>query len=70
MGEAARQELDGTGIRVTLIEPGMVDTPFFDNRPTDALADEDIARAVLFALSQPAHVDVNEILVRPTAQSG
>jgi NADP-dependent 3-hydroxy acid dehydrogenase YdfG len=70
MGEAARQELDGTGIRVTLIEPGMVDTPFFDNRPTHALADEDVARAVLFALSQPPHVDVNEILVRPTAQSG
>ena len=33
MGEAARQELDGTGVRVTLIEPGMVDTPFFDNPP-------------------------------------
>jgi NADP-dependent 3-hydroxy acid dehydrogenase YdfG len=70
MGEAARQDLDGTGIRVTLIEPGMVDTPFFENRPTNALHDDDIARAVLFALSQPPHVDVNEILVRPTAQSG
>ena len=33
MGEALRQEVDGSGIRVTLIEPGMVDTPFFDNRP-------------------------------------
>jgi NADP-dependent 3-hydroxy acid dehydrogenase YdfG len=33
MGEAARQELNGTGVRVTLIEPGMVDTPFFDNKP-------------------------------------
>ena len=31
MGETARQELNGTGVRVTLIEPGMVDTPFFDN---------------------------------------
>jgi NADP-dependent 3-hydroxy acid dehydrogenase YdfG len=70
MGEAARQDLDGTGIRVTLIEPGMVDTPFFENRPTDALHDDDIARAVLFALSQPPHVNVNEILVRPTAQRG
>ena len=37
MGEAARQELDGTGVRVTVIEPGMVDTPFFDQRPSDAL---------------------------------
>jgi NADP-dependent 3-hydroxy acid dehydrogenase YdfG len=70
MAEAARQDLNGTGVRVTSIEPGMTDTPFFDQPPTDALADDDIARAVMFALSQPAHVDVNEILVRPVAQAG
>ena len=70
LGESARQELNGTGVRVTLIEPGMVDTPFFSNRPTDALQADDIARAVMFAVSQPSHVDVNEILVRPTAQAG
>jgi NADP-dependent 3-hydroxy acid dehydrogenase YdfG len=70
MGEAARQDLQGTGIRVTLIEPGITDTPFFDNRPTEALEDEDIARAVMYAVSQPPHVDVNEVLVRPTAQQG
>jgi NADP-dependent 3-hydroxy acid dehydrogenase YdfG len=70
MGEAARQDLHGTGIRVTLIEPGMTDTPFFDERPKEALQDDDIARAVLYAVSQPAHVNVNEILVRPTAQAG
>jgi NADP-dependent 3-hydroxy acid dehydrogenase YdfG len=70
MGEAARQDLHGTGIRVTLIEPGMTDTPFFDNRPSDALEDDDIARAVIYAVSQPPHVDVNEILIRPTAQQG
>lgn len=70
MGEAARLELNGTGVRVTLIEPGQVDTPFFERRPTDALRAEDVARAVMFAVSQPAHVDVNEILVRPTAQEG
>jgi NADP-dependent 3-hydroxy acid dehydrogenase YdfG len=69
MGEAARLELDGTGVRVTLIEPGMVDTPFFDNPVTDALEPDDVARAVLYAVSQPPHVDVNEILIRPTAQS-
>ncbi len=68
MGEAARQELNDTGVRVTLIEPGMVDTPFFENRPSEALEPEDIARTVMFAISQPPHVDVNEILVRPTAQ--
>jgi NADP-dependent 3-hydroxy acid dehydrogenase YdfG len=54
---------------VTLIEPGMTDTPFFDNRPGEwALRDDDIARAVLFALDQPPGVDVNEILIRPTSQ--
>jgi NADP-dependent 3-hydroxy acid dehydrogenase YdfG len=70
MGESARQELNGSGVRVTLIEPGMVDTPFFSNRPTDALHPDDIARAIMFAVSQPDHVDVNEILIRPTAQDG
>jgi NADP-dependent 3-hydroxy acid dehydrogenase YdfG len=70
MGESARQELNGTGVRVTVIEPGVVDTPFFDNRPTGALEADDIARAVMYAVSQPPHVDVNEILVRPTSQDG
>ena len=69
MGEAARLELDGTGVRVTLIEPGMVDTPFFDEPVSHALESDDIARAVMYAVSQPPHVDVNEILVRPTSQS-
>jgi NADP-dependent 3-hydroxy acid dehydrogenase YdfG len=69
MGEAARQELDGTGVRVTLIEPGMVATPFFDNPVSNGLEADDVARAVIFAVSQPPHVDVSEILVRPTAQS-
>lgn len=70
MGEAARQELNGTGVRVTLVEPGMVATPFFDRPVSNALQADDIARAVMFAVSQPPHVDVNEILVRPTAQEG
>lgn len=66
IGYGLREELRGSGIRVTLIEPGMVDTPFFDQKPEHALVDDDIARAVIYAVSQPAHVDVNEILVRPT----
>jgi NADP-dependent 3-hydroxy acid dehydrogenase YdfG len=71
MGEAARQDFNDTGVRVTLIEPGMVDTPFFDTPPKiDALEPDDIARAVLYALQQPPHVDVNELLIRPTAQPG
>jgi NADP-dependent 3-hydroxy acid dehydrogenase YdfG len=69
MGESLRLEVDGTGVRVTLIEPGMVDTPFFDNPPQGALEADDIARAVMFAVSQPPHVDVNEMLIRPTSQS-
>ncbi|AWN16279.1 SDR family oxidoreductase [Salinisphaera sp. LB1] len=66
IGYGVREELRGTGVRTTLIEPGMVDTPFFDDRPEHALSDRDIAASVMYALSQPAHVDVNEILVRPT----
>ncbi len=75
IGESLRAELrqmhDNHDIRVTLIEPGMVDTPFFDNRPGEwALQDEDIAKAVLYALEQRPGVDVNEILIRPTSQPG
>jgi NADP-dependent 3-hydroxy acid dehydrogenase YdfG len=69
MGESARQDFNGTGVRVTLIEPGMVDTPFFDDPPSiEALQADDIARAVMFAVGQPPHMDVNEILIRPTDQ--
>jgi NADP-dependent 3-hydroxy acid dehydrogenase YdfG len=73
IGESLRQELrfmhENFSIRVTLIEPGMVDTPFFDNPVSNALEPDDIARAVMFAVTQPAHVDVNEILVRPVHQA-
>jgi NADP-dependent 3-hydroxy acid dehydrogenase YdfG len=69
MGEAVRADLNDSGVRVTVIEPGMVDTPFFDNGAgPGALQPDDIARAVMYAVSQPPHVDVNEILIRPTAQ--
>lgn len=73
IGEALRQELRGRDdqnrIKVTLIEPGMVDTDFFENRPGDtALSDEDIAAAVRFAIEQPEGVDLNEILIRPISQ--
>jgi len=68
MGESLRAEVADTPMRVTLIEPGMVDTPFFDEPKEGALQADDIARAVMFALSQPPHVDVNEILVRPVNQ--
>ena len=68
MGEAARQELNGTGVRVTLIEPGQVETPFFERPGEGRLVADDIARAVMYAVTQPPHVDVNEMLIRPVAQ--
>jgi len=72
MGESLRSELrqmhQNHSIKVTLIEPGMVDTEFFDQKPSNALSDTDIANACLYALSQPDGVDLNEILVRPPVQ--
>ena len=69
MAEALRQDLNDTGVRVTSIEPGMVDTPFFERGAGEgALRADDIARAVMYAVSQPPHVDVNEMLIRPTSQ--
>ncbi len=68
IGEGLRQEVAETPIKMTLIEPGMVDTPFFDNPVSGGLQAEDIARAVMYAVDEPAHVDVNEILIRPINQ--
>ena len=68
MSENLRQEVADTNIKVTLIEPGAVDTPFFEQTPEHHLEPDDIARAVMFAMTQPPHVDVNEILVRPVHQ--
>lgn len=81
--EALRQELvqDKTGVRTTLIEPGAVDTELQSHlRPevhegfkqtfseVTLLTADDIAEAILFAVSRPAYVNVNEILIRPTGQ--
>jgi NADP-dependent 3-hydroxy acid dehydrogenase YdfG len=65
MAQSARSELEGSGVRVTLIEPGMVDTPFFDDRPTGALSADDIARSIMYAVSQPPTVEVADVVVRP-----
>ncbi len=70
MAQAARGELDdNSGVRVTLIEPGMVATPFFENDVSQwALPPEAIADAVMYAVSQPKTVDVSDIMVRPILQ--
>ena len=70
MAEAVRADLNGTGVRTTLIEPGAVETPFFDEPREGRLDPDDVARAVMYAVGQPPHVDVNDVLVRPVAQKG
>lgn len=80
--EGLRQELSvRKGIRVTCIEPGVVDTEltstitdeslkgFVDGaKKMESLRSEDIAEAVIYAVTAPAHVNINEILIRPTTQ--
>lgn len=70
MAQAARQELDdNSGVRVTLIEPGMVATPFFENDVSQwALDPGDVADAVMYAVSRPKTVDVSDIMIRPILQ--
>jgi NADP-dependent 3-hydroxy acid dehydrogenase YdfG len=80
--ESLRQEAVALGVRVTLVEPGAVATELAGhNRPEirdqiaqrftglTPLAAGDIAQAVLYAISQPANVSVNEVLVRPSGQA-
>lgn len=81
--EALRQEALHSNIRVTCVEPGFVDTELqghnenpavveglekFRAEIGDTLTAEDIAKAILYAVTQPEHVNVNEVLVRPTGQ--
>jgi NADP-dependent 3-hydroxy acid dehydrogenase YdfG len=81
--ESLRQEGVAIGVRVTLIEPGAVSTELAShNRPeireqiakrfgdVERLTAEDIAAAVLYAIGQPKHVSINEVLVRPSGQLG
>jgi NADP-dependent 3-hydroxy acid dehydrogenase YdfG len=68
MGECVRAELDGSGVRVTTVEPGTVDTPYFETPPEVALDPADVAEAVMFAISRPAGVDFSSLFLRPTDQ--
>jgi NADP-dependent 3-hydroxy acid dehydrogenase YdfG len=82
--ESLRQEGVHINVRVTIIEPGMVETELADHTTSEMakaaidqmrkemkapLAAQDIAESIFYAVSQPSHVSVNEILVRPTEQS-
>ena len=81
LSEGLRQEA-GDKLRVTVISPGFTKTNFADSIPHPgmkaqiaqgmdkmAIPPDAIARAIAFAVEQPAEVDVGEIIVRPTAQS-
>ncbi|MFD9552556.1 SDR family NAD(P)-dependent oxidoreductase [Nocardia salmonicida] len=81
--EALRQEVTTQGVRVIVIEPGFVSTELTSHITDPAiqamaeemaesirtLQPEDIANAVVYALSQPGHVAVNQLLIRPTDQT-
>jgi NADP-dependent 3-hydroxy acid dehydrogenase YdfG len=81
LSEGLRMDLFGTPIRVTNIEPGMVETEFSRVRLRDAekaktvyknaspLSAGDIAECVTWSLSRPAHVNIQEMVVYPTAQA-
>lgn len=81
IADALRQEIGPKGVRVTTIEPGVVISEFqevagyapgiLENMLKGAtpLVPDDIARAVIFAVEQPAHYGVTEIVVRPTGQA-
>lgn len=62
-------ELEGTRVRVTNLQPGMVDTPFFDAPKPHALRPRDIAKAFMFVIGQPENVDVSSLLIRPTPEA-
>jgi NADP-dependent 3-hydroxy acid dehydrogenase YdfG len=60
------EEMRNWGGRCTVISPGMVDTPFFDEAKPDKLKPEDVAGAVMFALNQDPRADVREVHIMPT----
>jgi NADP-dependent 3-hydroxy acid dehydrogenase YdfG len=70
LAENLRMHATTRGIGVTLVNPGMTDTPFWqgDSAPSFALPPEPVAEAICFALDQPAGVDLNTLTIRPIGQ--
>ncbi len=80
IGDSLRQEIGPKGVRVTSIEPGVVISEFQEKalyapdivpnmlKGAEPLVPPDVARAVLFALEMPAHVGINEVIIRPSGQ--
>jgi NADP-dependent 3-hydroxy acid dehydrogenase YdfG len=73
--ECLRKEVTPRGIKVTIIEPGMVETPFIDNpvaqelkKTVQPLDPEDVARAIRFAFEQPPNCTIYELSLRPLKQ--
>lgn len=70
MADSIRKEMVGKNVRVTLLEPGMVETPFWENgvASNNALTAEDVAKCAIFVTKQPDNVDISELMIRPTGQ--
>ncbi|MEV7128895.1 SDR family oxidoreductase [Streptomyces sp. NPDC093260] len=70
LAENLRLHATSRGIGVTLVNPGMIDTPFWQGTgvPPFALPPQPVAEAVCFALDQPAGVDLNTLTIRPMGQ--
>ncbi|MFB4296193.1 SDR family oxidoreductase [Actinomadura sp. NTSP31] len=70
LAENLRLHATARGIGVTLVNPGMIDTPFWQGAgaPSFALSPQPIAEAIYYALDQPAGVDLNTLTVRPIGQ--
>lgn len=69
LAESLRQQVVGSGVRVSVIAPGHVDTPLWAETPDAMMKPDDVARVVMWVLKQPDHVDVSELIIRALGQS-
>lgn len=75
LAENTRLLVGKDGVGVTVVAPGVVDTPFWDERggtpeAAPVMTAEQVADTIVFAVNQPAGVDINHITMRPTGQVG